>query len=49
MIQLANKLKVKNKEYARLGIRKTQEGDFEYIDPSEKGKSKYEPIRKYNK
>ncbi len=46
---MANKLKVKGKDYAKLGIRKNSEGNFEYIDPSEKNKSKYEPIREYNK
>ncbi|MPM95111.1 hypothetical protein SDC9_142262 [bioreactor metagenome] len=46
---MANKLKVKSKEYAKLGIRRTLEGNYEYIDPSEKNKSKYEPIRIYNK
>lgn len=43
---MSNKNKVKDKQYARLGIRKNINGDFEYIDPSEKNKSKYQPIRK---
>ncbi|GIM30406.1 hypothetical protein CPJCM30710_30720 [Clostridium polyendosporum] len=46
---MVNKLKVKDKQYARLGIRKNTNGDLEYIDPSEKNKSKYEPIKKYTR
>lgn len=43
---MTSKLKVKDKQYANLGIRKNLNGDFEYIDPSEKNKSKYQPVRK---
>jgi hypothetical protein len=46
---MVNKHKTKGKQYANLGIRKNSNGDFEYIDPSEKNKSKYQPIRKYTK
>jgi hypothetical protein len=41
-----NKYKVTKKQMAALGIRKTETGDYDYIDPREKGKSKYEPISK---
>ena len=43
---MSNKNKVTDKQFANLGIRKNANGDFEYIDPSEKNKSKYKPIRK---
>lgn len=44
---MVNKRKVKNKQYARLGIWKRADADFEYIDPSEKDKSKYPAVKKY--
>lgn len=46
---MTSKIKVKNKQYAALGIRKNSNGDFEYIDPAEKNKSKYGSIKKYTK
>lgn len=46
---MVNKRRVKDNQYARLGIRKNDNGDFEYINPAEKNKSKYESIRKYTK
>lgn len=46
---MVNKHKTTNKQYASLGIRKNSNGDFEYIDPSEKNKSKYKTIAKYTK
>lgn len=46
---MVNKLKVKDNQYAKLGIRKNSNGDFEYINPEEKNKSKYESINKYQK
>lgn len=46
---MVNKLKVKDREYAKLGIRKNSNGDFEYINPEEKNKSKYGSINKYKK
>jgi hypothetical protein len=42
---MANK-KVTRKQMASLGIRKTETGDYDYIDPNERNKSKYEPISK---
>lgn len=44
---MVNKRKVKDNQYAKLGIRKKENGDFEYMDSSEKNKSKYESIKKY--
>ncbi|MDP4145146.1 MAG: hypothetical protein Q8936_11810 [Bacillota bacterium] len=38
---MSNKYTVKDKQLIRLGIRKNSEGDFEYIDPNEKNRSKY--------
>lgn len=46
---MVNKYKVKDKQYAKLGIRKTPNGEFQYIDPSEKNKSRYESIKKYTR
>jgi hypothetical protein len=43
---MSNKLKVKSKQMASLGIRKNEAGDYEYINPEDKNKSKYKPIRK---
>ena len=43
---MSNKLKVKSKQMACLGIRKNEAGDYEYINPEDKNKSKYKPIRK---
>jgi hypothetical protein len=43
---MGNKLKIKNKQMASLGIRKNEMGDYEYINPEDKNKSKYKPIRK---
>lgn len=44
---MVNKRKVKDNQYVKLGIRKNENGDFEYIDPSEKNKSKYQSIKMY--
>lgn len=46
---MTNKLAVTQKKMASLGIRKNQQNDYEYIDPAEKNKSKYKPVRKENK
>jgi len=40
---MANR-KVTKKQMASLGIRKTETGDYDYIDPNEKNQSKYKPI-----
>ena len=42
---MANKLKVKDNQYAKLGIRKNSSGDFEYINPNDKNKSKYRIVK----
>jgi hypothetical protein len=46
---MVSKHKVKDNQYARLGIRKNSNGDFEYINPEEKNKSKYQSIKKYER
>ena len=46
---MGNKLTVTKKKMARLGIKKTETGDYDYIDPNEKDRSKYEPVRKETK
>lgn len=43
---MSSKYTVKEKQFTRLGIRKNRNGDYEYIDPNEKNKSKYEPVKK---
>jgi hypothetical protein len=42
---MVNKLKVKVNQYEKLGIRKNSNGDFEYINPNDKNKSKYRSIK----
>jgi hypothetical protein len=46
---MVNKINSKNKQFVRLGIFKNVKGDFEYIYPSDKNKSRYESIKKYEK
>jgi hypothetical protein len=43
---MVNKRKTKDNQYAKLGIRKNSNGDFEYINPDDKNKSKYKDVRK---
>lgn len=43
---MSSKLKVTKKQMASLGLKKNDKGDYEYIDPSEKDKSKYNPVKK---
>lgn len=43
---MSSKLKVTKKQMASLGLKKNDKGDYEYIDPSEKDRSKYNPVRK---
>ncbi|WP_281064333.1 hypothetical protein [Clostridium muellerianum] len=43
---MVNKRKTKDNQYTKLGIRKNSNGDFEYINPEDKNKSKYKDIRK---
>jgi len=43
---MSNKLKTTTKKAASLGIIKNELGDYEYINPEEKNKSKYKSISK---
>lgn len=43
---MSNKLKTTNKQMTSLGIKKNDSGDYEYINPDEKEKSKYKPVKK---
>jgi len=43
---MSNKLTVTKKKMASLGLKKNDRGDYEYIDSSDKDKSKYKPIKK---
>ncbi|WP_169738164.1 hypothetical protein [Clostridium akagii] len=43
---MSNKLKVTKKKMASLGLKKEEGSDYEYIEPSEKNKSKYKPVKK---
>jgi hypothetical protein len=46
---MGNKLITPRKVMTRLGLKKTKTGDYDYLDPNEKNKSKYEPVRKETK
>lgn len=46
---MVSKYTSKIKQLTRLGIKKNENGDYEYIDSAEKYKSKYKPIKKYEK
>lgn len=43
---MSNKLTSTKKKMASLGIKKTENGDIDYIDVNEKNKSKYNKINK---
>ena len=43
---MGSKISVTQKKMASLGLMKNEKGDFEYIDPSDKNKSKYKPVKK---
>lgn len=45
---MASKLKNTKKQMASLGLKKTENGDYEYINPNDKD-SKYKPVRKESK
>ena len=45
---MANKRKTTKKQMASLGLKKTENGDYEYINPDDKV-SKYQPVRKGSK
>ena len=42
---MTNKRKVTKKQMASLGLKKTENGDYDYINPDDKN-SKYKPVRK---
>lgn len=46
---MSSKLTVTRKKMASLGLKKNDKGDYEYIDPAEKNKSKYKPIKRESK
>lgn len=46
---MSSKLTVTKNKMARLGIKKNEQNDYEYIDPEDKNKSKYKSIRKESK
>lgn len=46
---MVNKRSFTQKQMASLGIRKNERGDYEYINPEDKNKSKYKEIRQENK
>jgi len=43
---MSNKLTVTKKKMAALGLKQDEGGDYEYINDSEKNKSKNKPIKK---
>jgi hypothetical protein len=43
---MSNKLTVKKKNLAALGLKKTETGDFTHINPMDKDNSKYKPVKK---
>ena len=45
---MTNKRKTSKKQMASLGLKKTENGDYEYINPNDKD-SKYKPVRKESK
>lgn len=46
---MGTKTSVTQKKMASLGLMKNEKGDYEYIDSSEKNKSKYKPVKKESK
>ncbi|MBZ9686721.1 hypothetical protein G9F72_010330 [Clostridium estertheticum] len=46
---MSNKLNVTKNKMAKLGIKKNEQNDYEYIDPEDKNKSKYKSVKKENK
>lgn len=43
---MTNKRKVTQKQMASLGLKKTENGDYDYINPNDKTNSKYKSVRK---
>jgi len=46
---MSTKLTVTKKKMASLGLKRIENGDYDYIEPSEKNNSKYNPVRKDSK
>jgi len=46
---MSNKRAVTIKKMAALGIRKNEQNDYEYINPEDKNRSKYKPIKQDKK
>lgn len=46
---MSNKLSVTKKKMTSLGLKKNENGDYVYLDPTEKDKSKYKPVKKENR
>lgn len=46
---MANKRKITQKQMASLGLKKTENNDYDYINPEDKINSKYKPIIKESK
>lgn len=42
---MSNKRKVTKKQMASLGLKKTENGDYDYINPDDKT-GKYKPVKK---
>ncbi|WP_182629328.1 hypothetical protein [Clostridium chromiireducens] len=45
---MTNKRKVTKNQMASLGLKKTENGDYDYINPNDKD-SKYKPVRRETK
>jgi len=43
---MSNKLNVTKSKMAKLGIKKNEQNDYDYIDPKDKNKSKYQSVKK---
>lgn len=43
---MSNKLTVTKKKMASLGLKKSENGDYDYINPEDKSKSKYTSVKK---
>jgi len=46
---MTNKRKFTKKQMASLGLKKTENGDYDYINPEERTNSKYRTIKKESK
>jgi len=46
---MSNKISTTKKKMAALGLKKTTNGDYDYINAEEKNRSKFKSVRKENK